>query len=157
MERKVQLYPYQLIGLPLLFLLPVLALLGVFGERSDRVSAANEAVRLQVEYPTRYRYKMIEPLTIEVANLTSQSPVTITVAISRTYVEQFSTVTFTPQPSEITPENYVVEVANVPAGATRYVDMELQAERYWRHPGGIAASVAGAPPVETSISTWVFP
>ncbi|HXF64980.1 MAG TPA: hypothetical protein VNK95_25360, partial [Caldilineaceae bacterium] len=105
----------------------------------------------------RYRYKMIEPLTIEVTNLTSQSPVTITVMISRTYVEQFSTVSFTPQPSEITPENYVVEVANVPAGATRYVDIELQAERYWRHPGGIAAAIAGAPPVQTSISTWVFP
>ena len=157
MERKIQLYPYQWIGVPLLFLLPVLALVGLFGERLTAVSAANEAVRLQVEYPARSRYRINEPLIIEVTNLTGQGPITMTVTISRAYIEQFSSVTFTPQPNEITPEAYVVEVVNVPAGGARYVSVELQAERYWRHTADISAFVEGAAPVQTSISTWVFP
>src|SRR5690554_5420584 len=90
MERKIQLYPYQWIGVPLLFLLPVLALVGAFGGRSSTVSAANEAVQLQVEYPARTRYRMIEPLIIGTTNLTGQGSITMTVTISRAYIEQFS-------------------------------------------------------------------
>jgi hypothetical protein len=157
MERRIQLYPFQWIGIPLLFLLPVLALFGVFGAQSNTVQRASDLLAMQVEYPTRYRYKMIEPMAVNVSNLSGQTPVTITVDFSRSYIEQFSAVNFTPAVKEITQNSYRVELPNVPAGETRRIAVELQAEQYWRHAGNVAAAVVDEAPVVISVETWVFP
>ena len=75
-QRKLQFHPTQRIGIPLLMILPILALFGLFGETYTTNHAENEQLSMQVEYATRYRYKMTNDLRVSVTNLSNQSPVT---------------------------------------------------------------------------------
>ena len=53
-----------------MILVPVLALFGMFGETVDSMSAANAQLEMRVEYPTRFRYKMIDSITVSLHNPT---------------------------------------------------------------------------------------
>src|SRR5690606_827994 len=55
--RHLALHRFQWIALPLMFLVPVLALLGLFGESTGQVHDERGALALYADYPTRYRYK----------------------------------------------------------------------------------------------------
>jgi hypothetical protein len=59
-EKNLAFYPEQWIGIPFLMLLPILALLGVFGEGYNEASASSDALAITVEYPTRNRYSLEE-------------------------------------------------------------------------------------------------
>ena len=71
---RPQFAPLQLIGIPLLALLPILALIGIFGESMSSVQASNAEIALQVDYVSRLRYRMQDALTVAVTNLSQQSP-----------------------------------------------------------------------------------
>lgn len=156
-ERRIQIPRLQLIGVPLLLILPLLAAFRVFGDTTATARAANDALALQVEYPARYRYKMNAPLNVEVTYLAGTEPVTVTVEFSRPYMDRFSSVSFLPDVAEITPDAYRVEAPNLAAGETRTVAVEIQAEQYWRHRGQVTASLEGESPVSVPLQTWVFP
>ena len=156
-QRKLQFHRVQLIGVPLLMILPILGLFGLFGETFSTVQAENEQLAMQVEYATRYRYKMINDMLVTITNLSDQSPVTVTVEFGRSYIDQFSTVTFTPSAERITGEVYEVELKEMEAGATQVVEVELQGERYWHHTGIISASIPGGEPVQLSVGTTIYP
>ncbi len=156
-ERRIQISKLQKIGIPLLLLLPLLALFRVFGETSATAHAANDVLALQVEYPTRYRYKMISPLIVEVTHLAETDPVTVTVEFSRPYMDRFSNVTFLPDVEAITPDSYRVELPDMAAGEARTIAVEIEARQYWQHSGEVTASLEGEPPVSIPLQTWVFP
>jgi hypothetical protein len=156
-ERRILVPLPQMVGIPVLLLLPILATLGVFGETKRTAEAANEVLALEVTSPARTRFKMLAPVTVEVTNLSARGPVTVTLEFSSGYIQQFSQVRFSPGPSEVTPERYRVEVPGLSAGEARVVTVDMQAERYWRHRGRVGASLPGGPPVSLPLETWVFP
>lgn len=67
-EKKALFHREQLLGIPLLMLLSILALFGVFGESVAEVNQANETLAVRVGYPTRNRYTMDNALEIRVQN-----------------------------------------------------------------------------------------
>lgn len=156
-RRKLELHREQLIGIPLLMVLPILGMLGVFGETFTQDHAENAQLALEIDYPARERYKMIGNLNVTVTNLTEQAPVTVTVTFDRSYIGGFSTVTFTPSAARITDDVYVVELTELEAGATQRIEVELQGEKYWRHEGKVTAALPAGEPVQLSVSTIVFP
>lgn len=156
-QRKFRLYRFQYIGGAVIILIPVLALLGVFGETITRVQEASPELQVEVEYVTRYRYKMLDTLTVSVENLTGETVPALTIRFSRTYVEQFSTVAFSPPEARITGEAYIVELQSIEPGAIRVVQVALQAEKYGIHEGVVSASAEGIAPVSVPIRTIVFP
>ena len=156
-ERQIQIAPLQLIGIPLLALLPLLALFGVFGESRATEAASNEEIAIEVDYVSRFRYKMVESMTVEVTNLSHQAPATITVAFERDYIVHFSAVTFAPTIKQIMADTYRVELTGVRSGQTQVIDVELQGEHYGRETGNISAAMSGNQPVTVSVSTTVFP
>lgn len=156
-DRKLQFYPWQLAGIMLIALVPILALFNVFGEAVETTGATGTSLEVSVMYPARYRYKMIDPVQISVHNISSQSIPTVTVRIDRSYLDSFSNVTLTPSAKTITEDAYEVELTDLKAGETRRVVAEIQAEKYGSHEAVIATVPEGAEPVEVSIETFVFP
>lgn len=73
--RRIQLHRVQLIGMPILMLVPLLAILGVFGETFATTQAANDRLSVQVQYATRSRYGMANPTEVAVHS-TSSTPLT---------------------------------------------------------------------------------
>jgi hypothetical protein len=155
--HRLQFYPWQLIGVGLIMLVPVLALLGVFGESRGATHASGAGLEVRVEYLTRLRYKMLNPMTVSVQNMSTQSIPTLTVAVDRAYIEGFSDVTFTPDADEITGSDYVVELIGVPPGETRVVTVSLEARRYGRFTGRVRAAAGDGAPAEARVETFVFP
>lgn len=152
--RRFQLHGYQWVGLPLLFLVPILALLGVFGETLERVEAAGIDLALEVEYADRYRYKQINTAEAWVENRSGMQLDTVVVAFDEAYARQFSTLTFIPSATK----PFEVELYDLAPGERRLVWAELQAERYGRHTGDLRVYVPGrADTTSVTLSTFVFP
>ena len=156
-ERRLNFRPLQIVGIVYLLILPVLAVLGVFGESFDSVDASGAALEMTVDYPSRFRYKMLNTITVEVHNVSGETLDTVTVSFDASYIDQFSTVTFTPSVETVTGNEYQVELTDIGPDETQVVTVEIQAERYWRHSGTITASPGSGEPVEVEISTTVFP
>jgi hypothetical protein len=158
-EPKFTLSRVQWIGLPLLMLLPLLALLGVFGESFTAVADSNDVLDMEVEYATRYRYKMRNALELSLENLSAQTIPTLTVRLDADYISQFSDIAFSPQLDEITDEDYIVHLQDVQPGEVRVVTVEMQGDRYGRHSGTMSATAGGDGNgrVQVEVATFIFP
>lgn len=155
--RKIQLHRVQLIGMPILMLIPLLALFGVFGETFDTLQAGNDSFAMEVTYATRYRYKMSNPVEVSVHNVSAEPLPVVEVRFTTEYIDQFSEVTFTPQAETVTGEFYIVELHDLQPQETRIVNVSLQGERYWRHQGRVIVSAEGVEPIAVTLVTWIFP
>ena len=150
----------QLIGVPLIILIPVLALLGVFGESFETTRQTGDTFAVEITYPARFRYKMIDTMMVTVENVSAQAVPTVTVAFDAAYISQFSTVSFTPSVSEIAGDAYYVQLKQVEAGEVRRVVVTLQAERYWRHEGEVTVAPGGkdaSADLTFTFNTLVYP
>jgi hypothetical protein len=156
-ERKLQFDKLQLIGVPILMLLPILALFGLFGETFDHSSAETAEVALHVEYPSRYRHGRTNPLRITVTNRSPQPLAHLTVAVSRDYVERFSEVAAVPEITAIDEAAFLIEFEEIPPGAERRVLLELRAWEHGYHRATVWVNVDGVPNAETFFTTIVFP
>jgi|SRR5205085_5452315 len=150
--RHIALTRKQLIGLPLLAAIPILSLLGVFGEQRSDVHATSRSVAMSIRYPTRFRYRQVQPLDIAVRNTSEQVIDTIQVSLDTAYISRFSSVRIEPAPNTA----FVVLVTNVRRGESRLISAELWGERYGRHQGRITAIARGDTAAAT-VRTFVFP
>jgi hypothetical protein len=156
-ERRLQFHREQLIGVPIIMLLPVLALLGLFGPTFGTESASGSQIEMQVEHPTRVRYKTIIPLEITVRNVSAQDMPTVTVSISADYIANFTEAQFVPEADEITEEAYKIELSNVGAGESRQVNVGLRPDLIGNHTGEIVAEPEGGEATRASIGTFILP
>jgi hypothetical protein len=156
-ERKLQFYRFQKIGIPLILLLPILALIGLFGESVAAENASNPQLMVEVEYPTRFRYKMVDSINVSVENTSTQPLSVVSVRFDRPYIESFSTVTFTPQVKTVTAADYIVELTDLQPQEVRIIAVEIQAENYWQHEGTITAVSDNNESVTLALNTFVFP
>lgn len=151
--RSPRLYPYQWVGIPILALIVLLAMLGVFGDSQAEASGRGPSLGLRVIYPTKFRYKEFAPIRVWVTNNSPSRIDTIKVAFDDHYLNQFSNVTVIPSASEA----YSVPLTGVEPGETRLVNVGLQAERYGSHSGTVSVSTGATGSTGVRISTFVFP
>ena len=150
--RRLALTYKQRVGLPLLVAIPVLTLFGLFGERSATLSASTKSIEMSVRYPTRFRYRQIQPLEITVRNLSPRVIDTVDVSIDTAYITRFSSVRIEPAPRRA----FVISLIDMRPGEARLVAGELWGQEYGRHVGRITASTR----VDTAtvvVRTLVFP
>lgn len=155
LRRRFHLAPARWAGLAVVLLVPLLALFGLFGERWSSAEQTTPSLLVRAEYPTRFRYKMLNAVTVRVQNRSAQHLDTVTVAFDTDYVQQFSTVTFTPSVSTVS-EGYEVPLTDVAPGETRLVSMQIQGEHYGRHEGAVTVS-AGADSAVVPVHTTIWP
>ena len=84
----------QKFGIPILFLIPLLALLGVFGNSSTTIRAQGQVLQLETFFPTELRHKTISPLVVRATNVSAQTMPTVTVKFDQDYLSAFSNVAF---------------------------------------------------------------
>jgi hypothetical protein len=156
-QPKLRIAPLQLIGIPLLALLPLLALFGVFGESLTTKRATSLDVAVEVTYVARYRYGMNHSISVSVTKLSERSPATVTVAFDPAYIEHFSEVNFVPSAERLSRDGFVVELGAIESGETKFVMVEMQSEHYWAQNGVITVSPASGEPVTVTVSTMTFP
>jgi hypothetical protein len=150
--RRVRLYGGQWVGIPLLILIPVLAVLSVFGETRDTVAAASPAVRLQVDYPARVRSGQQSGIEVRLRNVSGASLDGVTVTFDPAYFERFARVSFMPQPGA----PYEVELTGLDPGGVSVLRVEFEGDRPWRSRGHIEVGHGGAR-TRVMISTFTFP
>jgi hypothetical protein len=156
-DRRLTIATLQAVGVPLLAIIPLLAVAGVFGVAVQRSSADSGDLSVNVEYPGRTRLHSSGSIKIEVANRGEQARSGVSVGIDRQYVEAFSEVSLTPSVVRVSEGMYVVDIGEVPAAASRAVLVELSPQRYWRHEGTVSVFVEGGESVSVDLSTFVFP
>lgn len=154
-ERRLTFHPVQAIGVPLIVLIPVLALLGLLGEATARTTVQAGGVEVTVEYPSRMRYKTVGIIEVDVRNSTGMAIENALLTIDRRYLEGFSNITFTPTATAVTHEAFVVALGTVQPGQSQAVTVEVRAERYWLHEGALV--VAGPAGSRAELSTLVLP
>lgn len=150
--RHVRLRPIHGALLLVLLLIAGLGAAGFFGNVRDTAAAQSEALRVSVEYPERFRYKEIAPLTVRLQNRRAQQIDTVSVRFDSTYIDAFSNVQFLPSATK----PWVVELTDVKPGETRRIHVHLQADSYGRHRGQIRARTE-SDRVEATLQTFVFP
>lgn len=156
-DKRWLFYRYQLVGIPLMFLIVVAATLGVFGKSQSTVTGNHELAEVTIDHVSRFRFKMIGPLDLTVENTSSQPLPAVRVRIDRDYLEQFSTVTFTPEPTFLTREWAVFDLGDLAAGDSTVIAGEIQAESFGRHTGEVEVTADGMEPVVKTISTLSLP
>lgn len=154
-KHQITFYPYQVFGMIVIVLIPILALCGLFGTTSSIKSTASEALSLEVEYPSKFRYKTIEPIEIVIENISAESQ-DVSVSINKNYVSQFSNVQFSPSPDLISESNYQFDLGSVSPGETRTVAGEIQSEKYGKFRGSVQAR-AGGTTTEIAFTTISLP
>lgn len=150
--RRITFTRKQWIGLPLIMLVPILTVLGVFGEHRAEVRASGASLSLVVRYPDRFRYRQVQQLDISVRNASPRRIDTLRVSLDTGYISRFSSVRIVPAPHSA----FVVDLTSVAAGETRLVTAELWGEQYGRHRGRVIAS-AGSDSEIVDLNTFVFP
>jgi hypothetical protein len=153
LPREIRFYWYQWVGAAVILLIVGLAVFGVFGERVAKTRAADGALELRIEYPSRFRYQQVNAIQVWVTNQGGRPLDTVTVSFSGPYLLQFSNLTILPSPER----PFDVPVTDLEPGATRLVRAEIQAERYGKHAGWIAATAANGDTVRAALSTIVYP
>ncbi|MEZ0326110.1 MAG: hypothetical protein ACAH95_09400 [Fimbriimonas sp.] len=155
-EREIKFYPNQLIGLPIIALLPILALFKVFDSTLDTVQSSSDGLALSVHYPTKIRYRTAEPMQITIKNETGSDQTELDIHISREYLDKFKKVTFEPDIEDIDKDSYVVELKDVKADEERRVDLELETDIIGNHSCKVWASTEGAE-ASAEFKTFVYP
>lgn len=152
-DARVSLPPFHWVGLLVLFALPLLALVGVFGESKARVELQNDTLALDLSYYDRFRYKLLNPIEMEITNRSGQPLERLLIRFDPAYIDQFSTVVFKPDLKEV----YTVELTDIQPGESRQVRVELQGERYGLHQGTITLEPSTGESLEVPIETLIYP
>ena len=131
---------------------PILALLGLFGERTALARARSATLDVAVSYPERFRYRQVQPLHLTVRNLSTLPLDTITVSFDTAYISRFSSVRFDPP----TKRAYAIELTDVKPMQSRFIAVEVWGQDYGVHRGAIVAR-SGTDSAVVRIRTFVFP
>ena len=155
--RILRFHATQAIGVPLLAIIPILALLSVFGASHTAETANASSLAVEVLYPTRFRYKTIHELHVTVRNQGDVPLQDVSVWIDKSYLNAFSTVSFTPSPQRVTSDAYLFELGEIVPGDARTLDGIVQAEDYWWHTGRVTVDAEGEPQATLDVGTFTFP
>ncbi len=149
---KVRLDRSAKLGLPFLFLLPALAMVGVFGPTTEVAHGRSGAATWSVEYPARLRFRNSDRLIVRVANPGRSPLAQVRVAFDPDYIQSFTAVGFEPAPDQA----YVVDIGDLEPGESALVSVDLTADDYGSQRGWIALT-AGQARSRIALESFVFP
>lgn len=156
-SRRARLGALQLVGVPLLAVLPLLALFNAFGPASATTTATGPDLSLAVTHPSRVRHGAPTHLEVAATNTGQQPLPLVELRFDRAYLETFRDVAFTPEVARVTPDAMVVELRDLAPGESRSVRLEFTPAGYWRHGGAVTGSGQELEPVRAEVSTLVLP
>lgn len=151
--RRLRLHPLQWIGVPIMILLPVLALFGVFGREESVVHSASTELMLEVRYSSLLRYKQSNPLVVTVTNISGRPLNHVSVSCDSAYFAAYDNLMFIPEAQR----PYVVPVGALAPGERFRIRIDGQPEERGGNTGYITARTDGGKPATVMLKTFVFP
>lgn len=142
----------ELVGIAMFAVLPLLAVLGVFGPATSSRTAARDGLAVEAKFPSKLRFEMKDRLDLHVRNTGPELLEHVSVQVSGQYLHGFSAVSFTPEATRA----YEIELEKLLPGETRLVSLELTADSYGRHDGEVVVA-AGATRLALPLTTLTFP
>lgn len=155
-DRKIRFYPYQWIGIPLLLLIPILALFGVFGETMSISSASQSGIDLEIEYPSRTLYQSEHKIVVRVRNTSGNPLPPIIVSLEKRFLEGFSELSFIPSNVVIVDDIYRIVIEPLQPGESRILTIDTVSSLYGSHRGTVSATIEGNGP-SVSVETFIMP
>lgn len=152
LPTHTRLWPHQWLGLAFLFLIPLLAIAGIFGETQLARVQAGPGTEAWVSAPSRFRLGQSAPLLLEVKNTSAQPLPQLSVEISG-YLDGFADKKFSPGFAA----PYHVSLGSLGPGETARLAGEITAEKYGRQTGEIIVRSEGRELQRLPLSTFVFP
>lgn len=149
---RLRLTPLQRFGLPFLFLIPILALLGLLGEHFTTARAAGAGVTVDVRYPDRAHYRQPLAIRMRVRNVSPARMDTVTVVLDTAFMAAFTAVSV----SASLDGAYVAHLTALAPGETRELTAMVSGEEAGRHAGTISVRTPLGT-VRTRAATFVFP
>lgn len=150
---RIRLWGYQWFGVFFLFLIPVLALFGVFGEGTKEMRETAQGLEAVIRYPTVARYGQSGSLQIELINRSDQAMDDLKTVFTADYIHQFSDVSFVPESIR----TYEVHVGTLAPGRSRFVLVQMKANQYGRHDGEVRVLNSTSDLMSVPVRTVVFP
>lgn len=138
--REVRLGALEWIGIPLLALLPLLALTGALGPSSARLATPlpEAGLRLDLTYPTRLRLKADGEMQLLVHNTGSTTQAGLTLSLDQRYLQAFGRVQSLPAPQQLSATALRIALPALPAGESALVRLMFEADSWGRQPGWLA-------------------
>jgi len=149
---RLRLTRLQLFGLPVLFLVPILALFGLLGEHFTTAHARGAGVALDARYPDRAHYRQPLSMRLHVRNETTTRMDTVTIVLDSSFMSGFSDV------SVSAPLNgaYIARLTGLAPGESRQLNATVSGEKVGSHAGAITVTTPLGT-VRAPASTFVFP
>ncbi len=157
MRRRFVLERSQWIGVPLMLLIPLTALFGLYGPGRGQAVIRTSGLEMSVDHPSKTHYRMDEVMVVAVRNASDQPLGSVEVGFDRSYIEAFSSVTFTPDPDRVTEREIRVPLEALGPGESRRVLVSMRAEQRWRLDGAVRALAREGPVAQVRITTFVMP
>lgn len=151
LPKRLRVWRYQAFTTPVLFLIPILALFHVFGEKIETVEVEAAAVSVTAEFPRILRHGLSSAVELEVKN-TSSSAQDLTVKFDSHYLRNFSDLQFMPA----TDQKLQVQLEGLQPGETRSVVLEFKGSKYGEHKGDIQITAQQTLPT-IHLKTFTFP
>ena len=150
--HRIRLSRLQWAGVPLLALVPVLALAGVFDDRSAVVEREVGSLSVRAELPQGVRQNRSGIIEIDLVNQ-GDAPVSAEVAISPEYLDACIEIDMTPAPHRA----WTSRVDAIAPGQRAHVRLEFQGERAGLHQGVIRVREGRGEEIRIPLRTFVFP
>jgi hypothetical protein len=156
-KRRITIGRVQWIGMLILGSIVVSAIVGLLGVRAAEMSTSSGPLQVHVTYPETMRYRTALPLQVSVSNSGGSALSNVVVQIDRDYLDSFEDVRLTPNAHEVTPRHYAVVLPSLPAGETRDVVAQLEAQRSGSLPATLKVAAEGGASLDLRWSTRVLP
>lgn len=152
-DRHFRVHPYQWIGLPLLFLIPTLAVLGVLGPSRTVERTVIDGALIEIDHPTIAWYGRSDAVRITVSALEeAKAGARLAVRITGGYLDAFREIRYSPEPQGL----QIILVVPLP-GRAHMLIIDGLPHRYGRTRGAIELQLDSAPPVIVPLSTLILP
>lgn len=155
---RIRIGRVQAVGVPLLALLPAIALTGLLGEREGHAgNRSATGVSLQVDYPEVLRYRTTHGLDITVRNEGAAPLAEASLQIDQSYLKAFTRPQMTPTAQRVTQQHQEVPLGPLAPGEVRRVVATLEADNYGSHSGRVRLAAPAGVDVAVDVSTLVLP
>ena len=150
---RIRLAGIQRVGLPLLALVPLLAIGGLFGEGRAEATATRGPLLVRAHVPTHLRYRQRMTLELSVTNRGTSVVDDLRLRVDSSYLDRFSAVTLAPAAAA---DGSVHLGALVPGASTRLV-VTFDGEASGAIRGAAIATDAAGDTVRLALRSTVFP
>lgn len=151
LPKRFRLHPHQMWGLPLIMLLPILAISGALEDHTRIASHRTASLEWTVEYPSQFKFKQSHYLKLKARNISDSKLDTVIVGLDSAYLAKFTQITILPEPEN----GHSVIFTDLAAGEKREVLVDIEAKHYGTQRGTFSVETKGER-TSTPISTYIL-